>query len=329
MTILSWHGDPTLKAATIAEMQAHIDADRLVKGRYWEDGKGCAVGCLIKTGDHQLYESKFGIPKELAQLEDVIFEGLPNEKAMAWPVPFLTAVPVGVPIDELRLVWNRLAVWLLIDPTYGVIRFNDDPVIKDVAALHQRVIDGDEPTPEEWEADWAEAWESAESAAGVAARAAAWAAAKEAREAALEAAWAAQADKLLELLNQVSATKARGGGVMSKVLSRNDARRRLNQLSKEIIEAKEAVTVAQKTLSALQKEQIILTQQLNKPVKSPMISDRALLRYIERALGINVEHIRSEILTAERVAAIELGAKSIRHNNLSFKIQNGVITTVI
>ena len=41
--LLAWHGDATLKKATVAEMAAHRKADNLRKGFYWEGGKGCAV----------------------------------------------------------------------------------------------------------------------------------------------------------------------------------------------------------------------------------------------------------------------------------------------
>ena len=37
------------KAQTIARMREHAAADRLVKGQYWEGGKGCAVGCMVQA----------------------------------------------------------------------------------------------------------------------------------------------------------------------------------------------------------------------------------------------------------------------------------------
>jgi hypothetical protein len=96
----------TQKSDIIAELQDHAHQDRLIKGVYWENGKGCAVGCTIKSEKHSEYEERFGIPMILAHLEDSIFEGLPNSQAMLWPMQFMSAIPVG---SDLSLVgWKFL-----------------------------------------------------------------------------------------------------------------------------------------------------------------------------------------------------------------------------
>ena len=94
---------------------------------------------------------------------------------------------------DLSKVENLFLEWLLIDPVHGVSRFNPDPCIPAVAALHRRVADGDSVNPEEWDAAGDAAWAAG---AAWAARAAAEAAA---RAAAGDAA-AAQAQKFIELL---------------------------------------------------------------------------------------------------------------------------------
>ena len=104
--LLAWHGDATLKKATVAEMAAHRKADNLRKGFYWEGGKGCAVGCLIHSGDHSKYEPRFGIPQALARLEDTIFENLPNGDAMEWPERFLQAAKPGADLSLVQ--WQFL-----------------------------------------------------------------------------------------------------------------------------------------------------------------------------------------------------------------------------
>ena len=88
-------GTTVTKAAVLEQLRAHAKADEIIKGRYWEGGKGCAVGCSIHSGQHAEYEPRFGIPQVLARLEDCIFEGLSNKKAKAWPVRFMSAVPEG------------------------------------------------------------------------------------------------------------------------------------------------------------------------------------------------------------------------------------------
>ena len=125
--MIAYHRNKELKRSIIAELEAHRAADRLVKGRYWENGKGCAVGCTIKSGNHSLYESKFGIPQSLARLEDAIFEGLPNQLAQHWPVRFMSSINVGA---DLSLVQWHILTWI-------VQRANPDP-----DAVVQRVLDG-------------------------------------------------------------------------------------------------------------------------------------------------------------------------------------------
>ena len=106
--LIAWHGNPELKEVAIAKMRAHRDADELVQGYgYWEDGKGCAVGCLIESNDHMKYEKVFGIPVILAYLEDRIFEGLPKKLAREWPERFLNAIPVGVDLSLVGWSFQR------------------------------------------------------------------------------------------------------------------------------------------------------------------------------------------------------------------------------
>ena len=220
------------KEQLLASLEAHAAADRFQRGAYWEDGKGCAVGCTLhdfrpgKESNHNLYPELFGIPRDLAELEDAIFEGLPNGSAAEWPLRFTRAIKPG---SDLTMVWHRFAAWLLTDPVDGVIRFAENDrqrdAIRNVARLHERVFGGEAPKEKEWDAAWAAAWAAgrglALAAASAAARdaalasAAAWAAASAAaRDAALAsaAAWAAagaaardaaykrQADKLIELI---------------------------------------------------------------------------------------------------------------------------------
>ena len=84
----AFHSDPALKEQILTQLQAHYDADEIIKGVYWENGKGCAVGCTIHSRHHKNYETKLGIPEVLAYLEDNIFEWLPNDGAKEWPGNF-------------------------------------------------------------------------------------------------------------------------------------------------------------------------------------------------------------------------------------------------
>lgn len=119
-TLTAYHGDPGLKEQTLKKIRAHQQADQIIQGYYWEKGddgvfRGCAVGCLLEDpdGGHERYETEFGIPVQLAWLEDGIFEWLPADVARGWPLRFMAAAPIGA---DLTSVWPRFAIWLMTDP---------------------------------------------------------------------------------------------------------------------------------------------------------------------------------------------------------------------
>jgi len=66
------------------------------------------------------YEILFGIPRVLAYLKGAIFEGLPNDLAQNWLIRFIEAINVGA---DLSTIWRDFALWLLVDPTDGVIKY--------------------------------------------------------------------------------------------------------------------------------------------------------------------------------------------------------------
>ena len=212
----AFHGDPKVKEKYVGRVKAHRKADQIIKGQYWEEGKGCAVGCTIHGSDHQAYETELGIPVELAYLQDCLFEDLPNEEAQNFPVDFLESIPVGADLD---LVLHQFLYWLLVDPQDGVIQYAQGEgkgrvkeVILSVSDLHNRIIKGREVTNEQWvaagdaaeDADiggWA-AW-TASDAARVTGWDASWDASWDAARAAtgsFHGAIKRQKEKLLELL---------------------------------------------------------------------------------------------------------------------------------
>ena len=52
----AFHNDPSIKEKYLTRVQAHYKADEIIQGKYWENGKGCAVGCTIHSSDHKNYE---------------------------------------------------------------------------------------------------------------------------------------------------------------------------------------------------------------------------------------------------------------------------------
>src|ERR1700760_699343 len=141
MKMKAFHGKQEIKDEYLARVRLHRETDQIIKGKYWEDGKGCAVGCTIHSSNHAAYEKELGIPKVLARLEDGIFEGMENSKAMYWPEEFLNAIPVGA---DLSLVWPKFAFWLFVDPIEGVIRFAKNEKSRNsiihIASLYERLI---------------------------------------------------------------------------------------------------------------------------------------------------------------------------------------------
>ncbi len=116
----AFHNDKKIKSNLLRQLLAHYKADEIIKGRYWENGKGCAVGCTIHGSDHQRYETELGIPKVLAGLEDKIFEGLPNREAKKFPLQFIKAIKVGV---DLSNVYKDFLVYILVDENDGVVKY--------------------------------------------------------------------------------------------------------------------------------------------------------------------------------------------------------------
>lgn len=106
----AFHGDRRLKDKYLKRVKRHRLADQLIKGIYWEDGRGCAVGCTVHNRDpHPLYESVLGIPKWLAYLEDQIFENLNGKEAQEWPEKFMKAIHTGANLREAEapmLLWS-------------------------------------------------------------------------------------------------------------------------------------------------------------------------------------------------------------------------------
>ena len=182
--MIAYHNNPTEKAAILRQLVQHAEADQIVKGIYWQDGKGCAVGCTIRSGRHVEYEARFGIPEALARLEDRLFEGLPNGRAQVWPLEFMSAVAPGA--DLTRVVW-RFLHWLLTDVTVnpGI----HHALVRDAVAQCARIVEEHalgHSVPES-----AASAESAARSAGSAASAESAASAGSAAKSAAAAAWSA------------------------------------------------------------------------------------------------------------------------------------------
>ncbi|MBP2230411.1 hypothetical protein J2847_003716 [Azospirillum agricola] len=63
--------------------------------------------------------------------------------------------------------------------------------------------------------------------------------------------------------------------------------------------------------------------------KEPVVSSHALLRYVERFLGIDVKALERSLLSQEVKAAVRAGATRVTIDGISFVVKDNVIVTVV
>lgn len=66
-----------------------------------------------------------------------------------------------------------------------------------------------------------------------------------------------------------------------------------------------------------------------RPAPEPRLSDHALLRYLERVKGVDVEAARREIMTPSIIAAVKALATSVIVNGARFLVREGTIVTIM
>jgi hypothetical protein len=146
MRMQTYQNDPQFKAAFLAEITAHEQADALVKGDYGTMNgafHGCAIGCavyslrqlqgvgnakMVNYADHDKVAKDLGLPLWLAYMEDRLFENLPTDLSKTWPRRLAEAIPVGAVIGDDVLA--KILVWSLTSDTFGVIHATDDAEAK-------------------------------------------------------------------------------------------------------------------------------------------------------------------------------------------------------
>ena len=148
--MLAFHNDPAVQSKYLNRIEQHRIHDEIVQGYYWENGKGCAVGCILHSSYHKAAESEIGIPEWLMRLIDGIFEQLQNGDAKNFPVEFLSAIPLGADISPVR---DQFLAWLMEDEKYGLAHTVRDDEIKALAAeVGKRLRTGEGVTGKQAEA---------------------------------------------------------------------------------------------------------------------------------------------------------------------------------
>ena len=187
----AFHNSQEEKDTILKQLQQHYDQDEIIKGIYWEDGKGCAVGCLLHSSDHSLFPSKMGWPVWFGKLIDTLFERMNNESAKQFPIKITKAIPPG--FSNWDSTYHKICAFMLEDVCKNIDHLTVKKAIADIIQLHKN----EEKDEEKWKVARSAAW-AAESVAWAVARAAVDAAAEtawavySAVEAAAETAWAAE-----------------------------------------------------------------------------------------------------------------------------------------
>ena len=223
----------------VSTMQEHQDSDRLIAGEWFREDsetefKGCFFGCAMQTDESPLEKAieAMGLPDWLIYLSEKIYEGLPQDERILFPVRLLESIPVGKNLEPIK---HKLAITRLTKLATENNRVSE--CINIIIELHKIKLIGKEVSFEDWSsaesaarsAAWSaesarSAWsaesaawsarsarsaESAESAESV--RSAAWSAAESVRSAAWSAArsatsearsaWSAESAELIKLLS--------------------------------------------------------------------------------------------------------------------------------
>ena len=106
--------------------------------------------------------------------------------------------------------------------------------------------------------------------------------------------------------------------------------REIGRITREVSQKQKELAELQRVLDKHEQEAVDITISLTpKTPAVPQVSDHALVRYLERHHGFDLDKFRAEILTEERKQAISQGATKIKANGLQFKVENNVVVTVI
>lgn len=194
--MLTYHNDLSVKSLYVERFAAHRAADEVIQGQGFENGRGCFVGCMLNSYNHDRFPVELGWPLWLAHLADKIFEGVSKSEAPQFGTDLLNAVAVGIDLEPVknkfltRILRRRLTSLDGNETPYAVQV--SAAIVGVIAILADDKSDKLAARAAAWAASAAEpaaraAWVEAESASAAEAESAS------AAESAASAAWAASA----------------------------------------------------------------------------------------------------------------------------------------
>ncbi len=98
-------------------------------------------------------------------------------------------------------------------------------------------------------------------------------------------------------------------------------------LKEEASELQRAISSKYKSIANMQNEITHLIDSITVKKSIITVSDHAIIRYLERKFNLDIEAIREEILTPERLSAIKAGATKIKTDGIDFIIRDNVVVT--
>ena len=106
----------------------------------------------------------------------------------------------------------------------------------------------------------------------------------------------------------------------------------IKQLESNLNALNEDVKTKQKAASAMSNRVAALKEKLlhiQTHTSRPIISEHALLRYLERVKGVDMEELKNEILDNNTVSQIKFaGSCSIKKENYTLVVKNNTILTI-
>ena len=102
----AWNADAALKRHYVSIAKKHEKAKHFTQGLYWgladQKKTNLACWCSKKGQKHEAVAKAMGMPVELFEFAEGLFEALPEKDFPGWPRRFAEAIPVGA---DLRYVW--------------------------------------------------------------------------------------------------------------------------------------------------------------------------------------------------------------------------------
>ena len=106
----------------------------------------------------------------------------------------------------------------------------------------------------------------------------------------------------------------------------------VTQLQQESSRLESRITELDRSLADVRASFGVVRSELAKrlrPSPEPRLSEHALLRYIERVYGVDIEAVRAEVMTPAIVAALKTGATAVTVKGVKMLAKDGTIVTVV